>query len=205
MSQGLGTINVSNNIGTSSNQQIATSGSNVYVTWVDTTSGNVDIFFAASNNNGVSFSTPINLSNNTGISANSQIAVSGNNNVYVTWIDDTTPNGNADIFFAVSNNNGTSFGAPINLSNNTGFSNNLQIATSGNNNVYVTWSDNTPAGSNLISSLRQVAITVRNFATPINLSNNTGNSFRPQIATSGNNVYVTWDDTISGNVISFLQ
>ena len=118
---------------------------------IDTTPGNVDIFFAASNNNGISFSTPINLSNNTGISANPQIAASGNN-VYVTWEDDTTP-GNADIFFAVSNNNGTSFGTPINLSNNTGFSNNPQIATSGNNNVYVTWADNTPAAT-LISSLQ---------------------------------------------------
>ena len=46
----------------------------------------------------------------------SQIAVSGNN-VYVIWEDDTP--GDFDIFFAASNNNGTSFGTPINLSNNT--------------------------------------------------------------------------------------
>ena len=76
-----------------------------------------DIFFAASNNNGTSFGTPINLSNNTGGSFNPQIAASGNN-VYVTW-EDSTP-GNIDIFFAASNNNGTSFSTPINLSNNTG-------------------------------------------------------------------------------------
>ena len=117
-SQGLGTINVSNNTGDSQFPQIAVSeNNNVYVTWVDTTSGNVDTFFAASNNNGVIFSTPINLSNNTGLSNNPQIATSGNN-VYVTWIDNTP--GNEDIFFAASNNNGTSFGTPINLSNNTG-------------------------------------------------------------------------------------
>ena len=69
-SQGLGTINVSNNTGFSVNPQIAVSGSNVYVTWEDTTPGNADIFFAVSNNNGVSFGTPINLSNNTGNSVN---------------------------------------------------------------------------------------------------------------------------------------
>ena len=51
--------------------------------------------------------------------------------------------GNVDIFFAVSNNNGTSFGTPINMSNNTGGSFNPQIAAIGNN-VYVTWGDNTP-------------------------------------------------------------
>ena len=105
-SQGLGTINVSNNTGFSVNPQIAVSGSNVYVIWEDTIPGNADIFFAVSNNNGVSFGTPINLSNNTGNSVNQQIATSGNN-VYVTWHDDT-PAGDRDIFFAASNNNGTS-------------------------------------------------------------------------------------------------
>ena len=64
-----------------------------------------------------------------------------------------------DIFFAASNNNGTSFGTPINLSNNTGVSVVPQIAASGNN-VYVTWHDDTPAAT-LISSLQQVTITVQ--------------------------------------------
>ena len=109
---------MSNNTGFSPNPQIAAIGNNVYVTWTDNTPGNDDIFFAVSNNNGTSFGTPINLSNNTGDSFNPQIAASGNN-VYVTW-EDSTP-GNDDIFFAVSNNNGTSFGTPINMSNNTGF------------------------------------------------------------------------------------
>ena len=58
---------------------------------IDTTPGNIDILFAASNNNGTSFGTPINLSNNTGDSFNPQIAASGNN-VYVTWEDSTPGN-----------------------------------------------------------------------------------------------------------------
>ena len=104
--------------------QIATSGNNVYVTWQDSTPGNQDIFFAVSNNNGVSFGTPINLSNNTGNSRIPQIAVSGNN-VYVVWHDDTP--GNLDILVIT---NAQPFGTPINISNNPGFSQNQQIATS---------------------------------------------------------------------------
>ena len=87
-SQGLGTINVSNNTALSFNQQIAAIGNNVYVTWEDETPGNRDVFFAASTNNGTSFATPINLSNNTGKSQLPQIAAIGNN-VYVTWSDNT--------------------------------------------------------------------------------------------------------------------
>jgi hypothetical protein len=194
-SQGLGTINVSNNTSISSNPHIASSGSNVYVTWADSTSLPLrpDIFFAASNNNGTSFATPINLSNNIR-SFTPQIATSGSN-VYVTWTDFS------DIFIAVSNNNGTSFGTPINLSDNTGSSDNPQIAAVGNN-VYVTWSDSTPGNFDTffaVSNNNGVS-----FATPINLSDNTGNSDNPQIAAVGNNVYITWIDGTSGGNADIL-
>ena len=116
---------MSNNTGFSVNPQIATSGNNnVYVTWIDNTPGNADIFFAVSNNNGTSFGTPINISNNADGSSNQQIALSGNN-VYVTWEDDTP--GNGDIFVIT---NAQPFGIPINMSNNPGVSENPQIATS---------------------------------------------------------------------------
>jgi Collagen triple helix repeat (20 copies) len=195
-SQGLGIINVSNNTGFSVNPQIAVSGSNVYVIWEDTIPDNADIFFAVSNNNGISFGTPINISNNVGNSVVPQIAVSGNNNVYVTWHDDT-PAGDRDIFFAATHNNGTSFGTPINISNNTGVSSFPQIAAIGNN-VYVTWHDDTPGGNFDIF----FAVSNNNgtsFGTPINLSNNTGFSFNQEIAAIGNNVYVTWQDNTPGN------
>ena len=184
---------MSNNTGFSQLPQIATSGNNVYVTWAGNTPGNFDIFFAASNNNGTSFGTPINLSNNTGVSNTPQIATLGNN-VYVTWSDDTP--GNRDIFFAVSNNNGVSFGTPINLSNNIGLSVFQQLAVSGNN-VYVTWQDFTPGNLDIFFAVSNNNGT--SFGTPINLSNNAGDSRDAQIAASGKNVYVTWSDTTPGN------
>ena len=71
------------------------------------------------------------------------------------------------------------FGTPINLSNNTGLSNNPQIATSGNN-VYVTWEDFTPTGNEDIFVITNAQL----FSTPVNISNNPGVSVNPQIATS---------------------
>ena len=128
-----------------------------------------------SNNNGTSFATPINLSNNIGTSQLPQIAAIGNN-VYVTWSDNTPDND--DIFFAVSNNNGTSFATPINLSNNTGGSFDPQIAASGNN-VYVTWVDDTPGNDDIF-----VITNAQPFGTPVNISNNPGLSESPQITTN---------------------
>jgi hypothetical protein len=119
-------INLSNNTGFSANPQIAASGNNVYVIWQDNTPGNNGIFVAVSNNNGVSFGTPIPLNINPGNSVNPQIAVSGSN-VFVTWQDTTS--GNNDIFVK-SNNQPFGFGTPINISNNLGGSVMPQISAS---------------------------------------------------------------------------
>ena len=99
-------LNLSNSPGFSENPQIAASGNNVYVTWRNLTpaGSNADVIFASSNNNGVSFGTPINITNNADFSGNPQITAIGSN-VYVTW-QNTTPAGNRDILFASSNNNG---------------------------------------------------------------------------------------------------
>ncbi|WP_148681004.1 sialidase family protein [Candidatus Nitrososphaera gargensis] len=67
------------------------------------------------------------------------IAASGNN-VYVVWWDNKTENW--EIFFARSTDNGRTFEQPLNLSNNTGRSENAQVVAL-DENVYVTWWDNT--------------------------------------------------------------
>jgi hypothetical protein len=94
-------INLSNNEGASSNQQIAISGNQVHVAWVDHTLGYNEIFFRGSDDNGTSFGRLINLSNSTGISVDPHIAVAGKK-AYIVWIefgDESHANG---IFFVRS-------------------------------------------------------------------------------------------------------
>src|SRR5829696_8721108 len=70
---GSSTINLSNE--NSYDQQIAAVANKSYVVWTDEATGNGDIYFKRSIDNGASFSnTPINLSNNTGRSEDPQIA-----------------------------------------------------------------------------------------------------------------------------------
>jgi hypothetical protein len=66
------------------------------------------------------------------------IAGSGNY-VYVVWWDNKTENW--EVFFARSTDNGRTFEQPLNLSNNTGRSENAQIFAL-EEKVYVTWWDN---------------------------------------------------------------
>jgi hypothetical protein len=91
---------------------IAASGDNVYVTWWDNKTGNWEVFFARSTDNGETFDDTINLSNAMGRSEDSNIAASGDN-VYVTWWDNKT--GTREVYFRASTDNGETFGNTIML------------------------------------------------------------------------------------------
>ena len=54
-------------------------------------------------------------------------------------------------------------------------------------------------------TLEKVQIMELAFAGPINLSNSNGSSEFPQIAASGNNVFVVWKDNSTGNDDIYLR
>src|SRR5918993_86175 len=190
--------NLSSNPGNSTDAQIAVYQNNVYIVWSDATTGNGDIYFKRSLDNGTSFGATENFSANPGNSTDAQIAVY-QNNVYLVWSDATT--GNGDIYFKRSVDNGTSFGTTENLSiNSTELSSGPQISAVGGN-VYLAWTEPMD-GSNEIF---------------FRYSNDSGVSFRgarelsktlsvdgesalfPRISAIGGNVYVVWQDRVSGN------
>src|SRR5215208_4952659 len=95
---------------------IATSDNNVYITWWTNKTGNMEVMFRASTDNGVTFGDKINLSNTTEAdSDDAQIAASGSS-VYVTWWE---RNETSDTPVArVSNDNGATFGPMLMLATN---------------------------------------------------------------------------------------
>ncbi len=86
-----GNSGISQNNPTTDRPGLAVSGKNVYATWDDNVSGNYEVFFAASSNNGVSFNTPINVSHDSGVSNLQTIGASGSI-AYVLWNDNTKGN-----------------------------------------------------------------------------------------------------------------
>src|SRR5215204_2178998 len=66
------------------------------------------------------------------------LAISGDN-IYVTWWTNRTTNGDGEVMFRASNDNGATFGDKINLSNNTVTNSvDAEIAAEGGS-VAVTW------------------------------------------------------------------
>src|SRR5919107_2309445 len=95
---------------------IATSGNNAYITWWSNKTGNEEVMFRASTDNGATFGDKINLSNTTAAdSDDAEIAASGDS-VYVTWWE---RNETSDTPVArVSNDNGATFGPMLMLATN---------------------------------------------------------------------------------------
>lgn len=97
---------------------MVTSDDNVYVTWWTNKSGNWEVMFRASNDNGVTFGDKINLSNTTDTdSENAEIAASGEN-VYVSWWENSLQNGTSKSVLRVSTDNGATFGPVLMLGTN---------------------------------------------------------------------------------------
>ena len=191
------------------NPWIGASSNNVYMVWndggktstveypngenilVDINTGNEEIIIGVSDNEGKTFEF-INLSNSSGkTSWNARIRVS-EANVFVVWNEQTARVGSSDIFFSSSTDNGNTFSAPINVSNNTKPSINAGIIASGNT-IHLTWNQRILDSSDIF-----YAKSIDNgntFSAPINLSNSSEFSQTvrdSQIAVSGNNVLIVW-------------
>src|SRR2546427_11390645 len=56
----------------------------------------------------------------------------------------------------------------------------------------------------VLSNLKSIEAVPSGFSTPLNISNNLGDSILPQIAVSGNDVYILWNDNATGKFGIFL-
>jgi hypothetical protein len=200
--------NLTNNSEDSIYGQIAAFENNIYVVWQESVTEtlpehNYDIFFIKSEDNGTTFSDPINLSNNIEYSERPQIAIS-KDGIFVIWADKENYNNNKHIVFTKSEDKGTTFSKVINLSNNSKNSDNPEISVF-NENVYVIWqeSDQNNTTSNNNNNNKNIIFKRsldkgNTFSNSIDLTNNTKDAF-PKINSYGNNVYVVWNNENNKN------
>jgi len=94
----------------------AVSGENIYIAWWSNKTGNYEVMFRASTDNGATFGEKINLSNtNKTESVDAEIAAEGDNVVVTWWERNITSN---EPVTRISNNAGETFGPMQQLSQN---------------------------------------------------------------------------------------
>ncbi|MGD1837469.1 MAG: sialidase family protein [Nitrososphaeraceae archaeon] len=188
-------FNVSNTLTDSFSPQVAMSGDNVVVVWVEQLSGNTEAFAAVSNDGGATFGPSFNVSDTTKNSFDPQVAMS-DDNVVVVWEEKLSGN-NDQIFASVSIDGGATFGPNFDVSDTTTDSFDPQVAMS-DDNVVVVWEEKL-SGNNTEAFSAVSTDGGATFGPSFNVSDTTTNSFDPQLVMSGNNVFVVWEERLSGN------
>ena len=149
----------------------------------------------------LNLSKPNNLTQNDDDSVYPQIS-SSSDNIYIVWQESVGSYGttNYDILFKKSNDDGNSFGSPINLSDNIGFSEHPQIA-SGGNHIYVVWVDDSSGQREIMFS--KSLDSGKTFSNSIVVSQNSLSPYHAELAAEGQNVYIVWNSfgIETGNII----
>src|SRR5688572_30580955 len=96
---------------------VAASGNFVHVVWRDKRDGNWELYYKRSTDGGLTWSADSRLTNNSAETFRSTIAVTGGF-VHVFWHDDR--DGNWEIYYKRSTDNGLSWGTDTRLTNNSG-------------------------------------------------------------------------------------
>ena len=147
------------------------------------------------------FGDEINISKNNGTSELPQITAEGNN-VYVVWQDNT--NGNYDVYFAYSPDNGKNFESIRNLSKNNGTSELPQIATY-KDLVYVIWKDSTSGTDRIFfkDGQKENSTNITEFGS-LNKLVSIGNVSKPKIVAGSNFFSGIWTSNLANaSVIEF--
>jgi hypothetical protein len=172
---------------------VAVSGNNIHTVWYDQRDGNGEIYTKRSTDNGVTWGVDTRLTNNPSFSGQNSVAVSGSN-VHVVWND--TRDGNYEIYYKHSTDNGDSWDIDTRLTNNPNYSGYPWVAVSGSN-IHTFWQDNRD-GNWEIYYKRSINNGVT-WEADSRLTNYPGESGGACGTVAGNNIHVVWKENRDGN------
>ena len=118
---------------------IAAAGSNVYIVWDDfVTTGNSEIYFRSSTDNGVNWGNETRLTNNSASSEHASLIAEPSGLLHIAWTD--RRDGNEEIYYKRSLNMGANWDIDVRLTNNAEDSYNGSICSSGPT-LNIVWTD----------------------------------------------------------------
>jgi hypothetical protein len=185
---------LTNFAGPSSEPTIKIAGTNIHVAWDDGRNGaNTEIYYKRSTDLGITWGNDIRLTNYADLSLNPSLAVSGQE-VHVVWED--FRDGNAEIYYKNSTDNGSAWNSDKRLTNNASNSWHPSVGVSGSH-VHVAWGDNRDGNHEIYYNVSSNS--GANWGTDTRLTNAADNSYNACIAVSGSAIHVVWHDYRDGN------
>lgn len=182
---------------------IAAVSNDVYVIWEDRRSGNADIYFNVSTDNGATWlASSVRLDTGTApgavFSQNAQIAADASG-IYVVW--EETPVGDSDIYCNYSHDNGTTWlGSALRIDHAAAgvYSFAPQIASFNPNYVGVTWYDNRNGNVHIYFNFSDDGGPTWRSASDWQIDTGSGPALNPRICIALPSVYIAWEDSRNG-------
>ncbi len=171
---------------------IANSGNYVHVVWEETRDGNSEVYYKRSIDGGTTWGTDTRLTNDLENSASPSIAVNGSN-IYIVWAE--RRNGNDEIYYKNSTDNGLTWSPDARLTNNT-YTSQQPCINVLNSNLHIMWIDNRD-GNNEIYYKRSTNSGF-SWGSDIRLTNNSASSFQQSLTINGIEIHAAWTDTRDG-------
>jgi len=173
---------------TSAYPSIATSGDNIHIVWFDGRDFNWEIYYKRSTDGGLTWEPDTGLTLDPANSQFTSVAVSGTN-VHVVWREER--DGNLEIYYKRSTDNGTTWESDIRLTSNTARSVEPTVAAS-ESYVHVAWSDD--RDTNWEIYYKRSTDGGVTWEPDMRFTNNPTRSEFNSIAVSGSNVHVVWQN-----------
>jgi hypothetical protein len=173
---------------------VAASGSFVHAIWYDERDFNKEIYYKRSTDDGVTWGADTRLTNNSFSSSAPAVSASGQV-VHIAWVDDR--DGNDEIYYKRSTDDGVTWGPDTRLTDSTGTSENPCVSASGQN-VHIVWQDN--RDGNFEIYYKQSTDGGVSWGADTRLTNNSSYSSPPSIAVSGSILHVVWADNRDANI-----
>jgi len=181
--------------GESYTSTISASGLFVHVVWWDGRDGDYEIYYKRSTDGGLSWSSDVRLTYATGVSRFPSQGGSGSV-VHVVWED--ARNGNSQIYYKRSLDDGATWDPDTCLARSTWGSYSPAIASQGDT-VHVVWYDNRDKPYYPEIYYKRSTDSGRSWSPDTRLTLDSSNSLVPTISTSGSMVHVAWSDERDGN------
>lgn len=182
-------VRLTNNTGQSVLPEVTVSGSNVHVVWEEDISGDYEIFYIRSTDNGATWGPVIRITNASGVSGYAHVAASGST-VHILWRD--VRNGSFDLFYKRSIDNGASWSPDSNLvPHNAGALASSAAIISTGSVVYIAWSDTRDSGNYEIYFKCSTTGGI-SWGPDTRLTTSNPLSERPIITASGDNIHLIW-------------
>ena len=165
---------------------IAVNDDSLHVTWQDDRDGNKEIYYKRSNNGGTTWGDDVRLTNATELSGTPIISLH-DTIIHVVWIDDR--DGNYEVYYKRSINNGDSWGVDTRLTNDDTMSNDLSMMVEGEN-IHVSWVDSRDGNYEVYYKHGSEHGDV--WENDLRITNDDDYCYDPDLASDGNNIHIVW-------------